>query len=297
MQAGQTCQSNRGKFMALQIFATNSIGVGTRVPLGTDDDVFIGENATVGSTDTATTIVGTGSFHSVNIQGTVVCEQHAIDIGTSADFGQTLLIGESGYVAAIAVPFNFTAATVILGGDGSILDNRGMIRGYSQAISVGGDSASSPDIMIFNSGRIEATSFGIGAYGQCGVTFVNSGEVRIQHPNGKSYTTSGSTHVDHVTNNGLMVGAISLGGGNDVFSGAGTQGTVFGEGGLDTLSGGNAGDRFEGGTENDALSGNGGNDALLGEDGNDTLNGGLGNDFLDGGLGNDTLFGGAGVDT
>ena len=86
--------------MALQIFGSNSIGVGTRVPLGTDDDVFIGENATVGSTDGSTTIVGTGSYHSVNIQGTVVCDQHAIEIGAVADQGQNLLIGESGYVAA-----------------------------------------------------------------------------------------------------------------------------------------------------------------------------------------------------
>jgi Ca2+-binding RTX toxin-like protein len=283
--------------MPLQIFASNSIGVGTRVPLGTDDDVFIGENATVGSTDSSTTIVGTDSYHSVNIQGAVVCDQHAIDIGTSADYGQNLLIGENGYVAATPAQMNnFSAATVVVDGDASIIDNRGTIRGYSEAISVAGNSASSPDIMIFNSGLIEASSFGIGASGQCGVTFINTGELRIFNLGGKAYSSTFLPLIDHVTNNGLIVGAVYLGGGNDVFSGTGTQGTVFGEAGLDTLSGGNASDRFEGGTENDALTGNGGNDTLLGQDGNDTLNGGLGNDVLDGGLGNDTLFGGAGID-
>ena len=283
--------------MPLQIIVSNSIGVGTRVPLGADDDLFIGENATVASTDSSTTIVGAGNFHSINIQGTVLCDQHAIDIGTSADYGQNLLIGENGYVAATPAPMNnFTAATVEVGGDASVIDNRGTIRGYSEAISVAGDSAFSPDIMIFNSGLIEATSFGISASGQCGVTFVNTGELRIFNPGGKAYSSSFSTLIDHVTNNGLIVGAVYLGGGNDVFSGTGTQGTVFGEAGLDTLSGGNAGDRFEGGSENDALIGYAGHDTLIGGVGNDTLNGGNNNDKLDGGLGNDKLTGGANND-
>ena len=79
---------------------------------------------------------------------------------------------------------------MVIGGNASVIDNRGTIRGYSEAISVAGNSASSPDIMIFNRGLIEATSFGIGASGQCGVTFVNTGELRIYHPNGKAYSST-----------------------------------------------------------------------------------------------------------
>ena len=178
-----------------------------------------------------------------------------------------------------------------------------MIRGYSTALSVGGDGPLSDDITIVNSGLIEATSLGITASGQCGVSFVNTGELRIHHPNGKAYSSSFSTLIDHVTNNGLIAGVVHLGGGNDIFIGTGFQGTVFGEAGNDALAGGNAGDKLDGGTENDTLTGNGGGDTLLGQDGNDTLNGGLGNDHWRQRqrhavrrAGNDTLTGGANND-
>ena len=72
-----------------------------------------------------------------------MCDQHAIDIGTVASFEQALLIGENAYVAAhLASMSNFSAATVMVAGDASIIDNRGTIRGYSTALTVGGDGPS-----------------------------------------------------------------------------------------------------------------------------------------------------------
>jgi Ca2+-binding RTX toxin-like protein len=99
-------------------------------------------------------------------------------------------------------------------------------------------------------------------------------------------TSLGQT--DIVTNNGRIVGSVSLGSGIDIYRGAGVVvGTVFGEDGNDALTGGNAADKFQGGNQNDTLTGNGGNDLLKGDAGNDTLFGGAGKDDLTGGLNND----------
>jgi Ca2+-binding RTX toxin-like protein len=268
--------------MALQIIVSNSIGVGVRVNLLAVDDLFVAEGVTVGSTDTSTTIEGTGSYHHIDVQGTVVCEQQAIDIGTIASFGQTLLIGENAYVAATLAPTNiFAGATVSVGGDASIIDNRGTIRGFSAALAIYGDGPSSDDIRIFNSGLIEATSFGITASGQCPVTFVNTGEIRTYHPNGEAYRSSGAL-MDHVTNNGLMVGKIQLGQGDDLYDGRAGRvtGEVDGSVGIDTLFGGALGETFKGGADNDILNGGGGNDILDGGTGADSMIGGAGNDIF-----------------
>jgi Ca2+-binding RTX toxin-like protein len=81
-------------------------------------------------------------------------------------------------------------------------------------------------------------------------------------------TSAGQTDV--VTNNGRIVGNVSLGTGNDFYRGVGSvTGTVLGEAGIDALSGGNGIDRLNGGI------------------GNDTLNGGLGIDNLTGGANSD----------
>ena len=213
-----------------------------------------------------------------------------------------------GSISARTYGVSFLADTA-----GTVLDNRGSI--LSDAYGVY-DASSGHGATIINSGTIEGYLSGIELDTPAGVTthVVNSGVIKGDNATSVVNIAGGafdlqnsgrmigdialgsSTAIDTIVNSGSIAGAVHLGGGNDVFSGAGTQGTVFGEAGLDTLSGGNAGDRFEGGTENDALTGNGGADTLLGQDGNDTLNGGLGNDFLDGGSGNDTLFGGAGND-
>lgn len=99
---------------------------------------------------------------------------------------------------------------------------------------------------------------------------------------------------------------VSLGAGNDVFSGSGGYGTgaafagtleAFGGEGNDTLVGGTGADTLNGGVGNDTL--RGAADAA-GDTAADTLNGDADNDILDAGNaanGGDTFNGGAGSDT
>src|SRR5204862_3244295 len=99
-----------------------------------------------------------------------------------------------------------------------------------------------------------------------------------------------ATENDTITNNGNIGGTVHLGGGNDVFNGAGgTSGAMFGEAGVDTLTGGSAADAIDGGIGNDTLKGGLGADVLAGGAGNDHLIGGLCNDQPAGGTNSDFL--------
>jgi Ca2+-binding RTX toxin-like protein len=98
---------------------------------------------------------------------------------------------------------------------------------------------------------------------------------------------------------GVATTVVTLGDGNDSFSGAGnvltgaaylTAVTVFGGAGNDILTGGAGGDTLNGGVGNDTLNGGAGNDNLNGDDGNDTFTTGTVAD------GDDVLAGGAGID-
>jgi Ca2+-binding RTX toxin-like protein len=171
---------------------------------------------------------------------------------------------------------------------GATIVNRGTIEGLSSGIWF--DAAAGLTTQVINSGLIAGGSFAIYGGSASALDLQNSGRMM-------GAIVLNADVGDTIVNGGIITDSVQLGGGNDIFVGTGTQGTVFGQTGLDTLTGGNAADRFEGGDDNDALNGNGGADMLLGQNGNDTLSGGLGNDFLDGGIGNDTLFGGAGKDT
>ena len=187
-----------------------------------------------------------------------------------------------------------------------------MILGSNTALGVGGDDVSAT-ITIKNSGLIEATNFAIVRFGTCTVELVNTGEIR---GGGLSYFTLAFAR-NHITNAGVMRGAIQFGQGDDLYDGRNGQiiGVIDGNLGADTLLGGALGETFGGGDGTDFLDGGGGNDALdggigadlivggagndalIGGTDNDKLDGGLGNDVLNGGNGNDTLFGGAGKDT
>ncbi|GAP95481.1 Ig-like domain-containing protein [Leptolyngbya sp. NIES-2104] len=85
--------------------------------------------------------------------------------------------------------------------------------------------------------------------------------------------------------------------GNDTVTLLGTYATatVSLGGGNDSFTGGNGADTVNAGAGNDSLIGGGGNDRLVGEAGDDTLNGGLGNDTLIGGLGRDLFVIGRGL--
>jgi Ca2+-binding RTX toxin-like protein len=83
------------------------------------------------------------------------------------------------------------------------------------------------------------------------------------------------------------VDVVSMGVGNDRFSGLG---------GDDVVCGGPGDDSLYGGEGNDSLYGEDGNDHLAGQDGNDTVVTGGGRNSVVEGLGDDTLRGGTGID-
>jgi Ca2+-binding RTX toxin-like protein len=166
--------------------------------------------------------------------------------------------------------------------EATLIVNHGLIeatRGPSGATTVGifffrGFSDPAPGFAeLVNSGTIRAE---IAVQSQTasgnGVWIRNSGDIlgRIELDS----RTGGSTGIDVVENGGLIVGAVNLGAGNDIYIGTNgrQQGDVQGGAGVDQLVGTAFADR------------------LLGDDGSDLLVGGLGADLLTGGLKGDTFL-------
>jgi Ca2+-binding RTX toxin-like protein len=120
-------------------------------------------------------------------------------------------------------------------------------------------------------------------------TINNSGVISGKTVGAFAITSSNATAVDNVGNFGAIHGNLSLGGGDDSYSGAAGRlfGTVFLGAGEDEATGGAIQDKFDGGDQNDILIGNGGADTLTGGAHNDRLTGGVSIDILTGGLGND----------
>lgn len=208
-----------------------------------------------------------------------------------------------GSMTSLIVGFGVTGTTQVynqgslsdgisINGGGLSLENGGFI---GSSVSVGSSAAA-----IFNTGRID------GAISTSGATSIfNSGQV-------VSIDTFNA--VDTITNSGLILDAVTLFGGNDVYDGAQGRvlGVVTGGQGDDRLTGGVNADRFYG----DGVAGDttGGADTLTGGDGDDVLFGGFGrdtlygnrdddqlfgnqdDDFLHGGQGDDVIFAGQGAD-
>lgn len=109
--------------MTLHIFGSNSIGPGTRVDLQITDEAFVSQGVTVASTD-GRAIIGDGSFHVVEVAGTVFGDYSAIWLGndSAVDSFQRVLIGQNAYVGS-------TGYTVALQGQNSTAVNRGMVSG------------------------------------------------------------------------------------------------------------------------------------------------------------------------
>lgn len=105
---------------------------------------------------------------------------------------------------------------------------------------------------------------------------------------------------DRLVNRGDILGNVDLGEGGDRYTAAGrgfVDGRVSGGGGDDELRGGRTDDWLSGGDGADQLFGGAGDDLLLGGADADTIAGGSGMDLIWGGAGNDVLRGDAGADT
>ncbi|RAK65664.1 hypothetical protein DJ019_11025 [Phenylobacterium kunshanense] len=119
--------------------------------------------------------------------------------------------------------------------------------------------------------------------------FVNSGRIQGDVLLGAGHDTYGGAQ-------GVTVGQVSGGDGDDSLVGGAGFDNLQGNTGADTASGGLGDDWVVGGKDNDSLSGDAGNDLVYGNLGADTCEGGDGNDIVRGGQDNDSLSGGSGDD-
>ncbi len=191
------------------------------------------------------------------------------------------------------------------------------IYGYGRAIQIddSGNGAAFGPSTIVNEGLIEG-----GGNRPTGVT---EAEAAALDPAGSEAINIVGTGADRLTNSGIIIGGVKMGGGNDVLVNTGTMTAIggsaidMGDGddivtlsgasaitgaillgaGADTFTGADAAETVDGGDGVDLIDGGAGNDVLAGGAGNDTLKGGGGDDVLQGGAGNDTVSGGAGFDT
>jgi Ca2+-binding RTX toxin-like protein len=206
------------------------------------------------------TVVGDGSGITINASGHALISNEGLIVGnmnyginvTGAVPLELLEVTNHGDI------FGANTAIYLNGGAGTIytVENTGFIRGVSYGIYL--DTANGI-LTLNNAGTISSVE-------------VEDGRLNLTN----SRTVLGNVHAssaaDVVVNNGFVYGEVSLGGGNDVYRGAGRVGQIIeGESGNDSLTGGASSDVLKGGTNNDVLVGGLGQDHLYGESGNDTF--------------------------
>jgi Ca2+-binding RTX toxin-like protein len=208
--------------------------------------------------------------------------------------------------------------------DGAVsVTNSGVVDGAVIGINTAGSTGANT---IINSGYLYGRSFAAASFGGGADVIVNSGFMQ-----GYEYAANlgnGSDFFDG--RNGIQVGTVSGGGGNDVLYGGTSFDDLRGGAGNDQISGGASADYLDGGADFDlvrydfataavtvnlaspaantgeaagdvllnfeGIVGSNFADMLIGNGDANTIVGGLGGDAIAGGAGVDMLFGGAGAD-
>jgi hypothetical protein len=278
--------------MTIQYFTFNTFGAGAQWNVTAGNGVYVGKDATVGSTDNFA-ITGTGLDISVDIDGTIYGDLGGLSL-TNASSAE-VRIGENGQIAGAP---DDTTAMKLDGFDGTV-ENRGEIRG-----NIGIDVANASSTQVSNFGTIIGTDRGIeleaGSTGS--FTFLNFGRLdaaSVTGGFGGIYNSQGTTS-DAVLNGGVINGTIMLGAGDDVYYGGAAKPM---DGGLAVLLQAIGGDSntklasfVDAGDGKDQLLGSKFTDYLVGGKGFDTISGGGSDDVIAGGFGKDTIAGGAGAD-
>ncbi|WP_082499430.1 hypothetical protein [Rhizobium sp. Leaf391] len=218
------------------------------------DSLFVSRSILVGQ------IVNYGSNNKIIVQGSVASEGAGIYLLNGS--GHYLKIEQSGDVRG------FTGSGISAYSQNAKIDNAGYVFGAYQGIYIAGSVGV---VTVNNSGTIESDDLGIARYEETqSVNVFNTGTIK-----GAAYAIAlsfaGDTVNDTITNNGILIGTVDLGGGDDYFDGR--SGRVDG-----TIYGGAGDDRIYVRRENNKL---------YGQEGNDTLMGGAGSDYLGGGVGTD----------
>ena len=316
------------------IEATTQTVLGNVYILNNDDDLNVAANVTLRSTyldaDTRTgadAIISWWGTHRITVSGTIYGADEAINL-VGCTTAQTVIINAGGRLFGGGDGVVEDADGVIMDGFGSTLSNAGQITAWGSAVSA--IVLDNSTMTITNSGSMYGRVSGIWhKFGNGVLNFTNTGTV--ESPNA-SYL--GGESSDNVTNRGLMIGTVDLGGGADLYDGrtGRVTGTILGGNGDDRFVAGNYGDNINGGDGFDRLDlsaqtasltinlANGalnvgtvvagdsysgieailtgsGSDRLTGDDLANDLSSGSNYDTLIGGAGDDDLNGGAGKDT
>jgi Ca2+-binding RTX toxin-like protein len=260
------------------INATSSSGTGIQYNLTSLDDIYVGANATIVSTDSDAIFGETADQHAI-VAGNVHGLSNGIALGfstTSSDIRVTVLT--SGLVTSI------NGAAISIQGRSSEVTNSGMVSGV-QGIAFTGTSSGTSRIMNYGTIIGEADGIFRGAASTNAMTILNTGLIQAGNGSGDfSFDAGGSSAAVSIRNAGMMIGGISFGTGADRYVGLDgwlEGGISFGSGN-DVLDG--RGARITGG-----IDGGAGNDTLTGTGGADTLTGGEGADRIAGGGGNDVF--------
>lgn len=238
------------------------------INLGSADNLYVAEDVLVGAQSNAVT--GSGTAHIIEIYGTVITATEGLVLsGSTVVNTNSVYIGESGHVISKYSGGPGAAGIVLSGGGGSIV-NDGEIQSVGYGVYIPTFGVTTPTT-VTNHGLIDA-GCGIAARGDSAavVKLFNDGTILGTE---KSYGQTATQDVssptfttDLITNKGLMVGDITLRGGDDVYKGTSgvVKGTVYGDDGADKIYGGAEKNIFDGGSGNDTLQGGKGGDKLTG---------------------------------
>lgn len=279
-------------------------GIGNAVRFESDSSrstVYISETGRVTNLDTGNSVnLVLGDDNSIINDGTV----SGGFTFTLEGAGSTLI--NRGNAASIS---EIGRAATIRGDDISVL-NEGSMTSLGNGISNAGNTINNASIV--NSGVISGVE-GISFQNGTGLEITNSGTIT-----GTGGTGINSAMVNTMVENsgtiqgdvlltgngmvyqgradGLVIGDVIGGDGEDSFTGASLEDSFFGEGGADDLRGRAGDDIVRGGADDDLVAGNQGDDRVDGNQGDDTLFGNRGDDIVRGGSGDDVISGGRGDD-
>lgn len=315
------------------IEATTQTTLGPVYMLTGDDDLNVAAGVTIQSTwnDPATmtgadAVISWTGTHAITVSGTIIGEDEAINL-VGCVTAQTVIVQASGVLISGGDGMVLDADGVILDGVGSVMQNFGTINSYGSAASVIVPDAGVTTIL--NGGSMTGRVSGVWhKFGNGILNFTNTGTVTSP-----TVAFLGGASTDNVTNSGTMDGGISLGAGNDSYTGlTGTVlGLIHGGAGDDVFRPGSHAETIDGAEgidlldfsvapaavivhlENPALNGgllgtgdsyagienvigSGGADRIFGSAADNSIEGAGKIDTLVGGAGNDTLSGGRGRD-
>jgi Ca2+-binding RTX toxin-like protein len=304
--------------MALQKILKDSIGTGFRKVVTQGNDLLVGAQATVISTNSIA-IVASFSNQMITVRGTVVSEMSdaIVMVSSNTDPGKKVIIEKGALVSG-------QNDGVVINGTRLMFVNRGTLVG-SDALDL--ESEGPGKSVVRNEGTLIGASNGIFASGSQDTLIFNTGS--ILSPGADAIDLNNGN--DQLTNKGLIRGDVNLAGGNDVYLGKGGKvfGEIIGAAGNDRFAPGGGRERIDGGDGTDVLdfrqggpvrvaldgsfagTGAAKNDTyldienVLGSQRADTIRGDIDNNLLNGFggadrinaiAGQDTLIGGAGRD-